>query len=664
MPSNRSSIWIALLLTTLSGCTVTPRAVPIHTSLPENVRDSAGFWAVLAEQPIATNDDALHAILLFLDDVDDSADYASRVESLRSRGVLPKNFNALPDEAISRGTVAVAMTNMLGIRGGLTMSLIGPNARYAIRELEFRQLFPPSTPNQILTGGEFTAVIDRVYSYVAGDPAQYPAAATREEMKGKGRIVVAHKADMFASVVESSEPSDDVQPAYLSIVQPSLSDALTLSQRVPGSQPATEPATAPAGTFVVARVVAGRAQVRLRPDDKNYVPCVVGMTLEPDSEICTDPKGMVWIETQGKLIRGGGTTVMRVGTLKADDGKVSTQIDMKHGTENLDFDSGGPTGDATLRSPNDTLAVRGTKVSLYDQPGFESRATSLTGTAEFENFRRQRVLFGKLGARVGSGDIVVTSDNTDPASVVYQETVVDPTLRGARTDSEQQLVDQLLSRSAVVSFDRTSGLLIVRGGSVPTSFTSFVQGSSFAVVLTWTSNVNLNLGLASPGDQQVPPRPAEFVYPSAGLARTPNGGATRFDHRGGSQGGYEVASFTGYDNSAYTVVVENINPNSLVPVAASIQVFFEGERSDFTVDPFPGNSIFVPSGDAFAIAVPSTSPKITSVDQGDQRFPKSPFSFSSAVEKRPPLVAGPVRPPVAGPARPPVAGPTRKTAKR
>src|SRR4051812_11260602 len=108
---------ISLLVLALSGCTTAPRAVPIHSSLPASVRDSAGFWATLAEQPVATNDDALHAILLILDDVDDCADYAARVESLRSRGVLPKSFNAPADEAITRGTVAVAVANMLGIRG-------------------------------------------------------------------------------------------------------------------------------------------------------------------------------------------------------------------------------------------------------------------------------------------------------------------------------------------------------------------------------------------------------------------------------------------------------------------------------------------------------------------------------------------------------------------
>lgn len=634
------------LVAVISGCTAAPRATSIHTTMRASMRDGPAFWATLAEQPIATNDDALHAILLFLDDADDSADYTARIESLRSRGVLPKSFNAPADEAINRGTVAVAVANMLGIRGGVTMSLLGTNARYAIRELEFCELFPSSTPNQIFSGGEFVALIDRTYSYIAGDPADYAAAATRADMKGKGRIAVPHRADVIVSTLETLDISDrSIEPAYLSIAS-----GLTLAQPVAGSQPSTEPSTSPiAGTFRVVQVVARRAQVKLHPGDKEFVACVAGMELSRDSTICTDPKGMVWIETEGKLLRAGGTTVMRVGTLKQDDGSVSTTIDIERGTGNLDFERGGPTGNAAMRSPNSTLAVRGTKVSLYDQPGFEPRATSLTGTAEFENFRRQHIFFGKLAAPAGSGKFVVTAANPDPAAVAYQETVVDPTLRGARTDSEQQLVAQLLSRGAVVSFDRSSGLLIVRGGSVPTNFSPLLQGS-FNVVLTWRTDVNLNLGVASPGtDAVTPPRKAEFVYPSAGLARTASGGATRFDHRGGNKGGYEVVSFNGFDNGTYAVVVENVKPKTPRPVNASFRVFLDGEPVTFTA-----SNTVVQAGDAFRITVSPQSPDITFVDVGEL-FP-FPFSVSRTPAKKPA--------PIAGPVRPPVVGPVRKSAKR
>jgi hypothetical protein len=168
-------------------------------------------------------------------------------------------------------------------------------------------------------------------------------------------------------------------------------------------------------------------------------------------------------------------------------------------------------------------------------------------------------------------------------------------------------------------------------------------------VLTWQSDVNLNLGVASPGtDAATPPRPAEFVYPSAGLARTPAGGATRFDHRGGNKGGYEVVNFANFDNGVYAVVVENVKPKSPQPVSASFRVFLEGVPA-----PFTANSTFVPAGDAFPIMVSPLSPDITFVVEGDA----FQFPFSLAGKSKKPA-------PVAGPARPPVAGPVRKPVKR
>ena len=102
MRFDRAGMLLAIALSALSaisGCTAVPRATPIHTSMPGSSRNSAGFWATLAEQPIVTNDDALHAILLFLDDVDDCATYGDRIESLRARGVLPASFNAPASDA-------------------------------------------------------------------------------------------------------------------------------------------------------------------------------------------------------------------------------------------------------------------------------------------------------------------------------------------------------------------------------------------------------------------------------------------------------------------------------------------------------------------------------------------------------------------------------------
>lgn len=651
MPSERRMCLACVaLIVVIGGCASAPQAPSLCTTLPPAARDGPRFWAELAQQRIATNDDALHAILLLLDDVDDCPDYRTRLTTLRSRGVIPNSssFDAPANQAVGRGALAVALTRILGIRGGITMSLLGTSERYAVRELEFRDLFPPSTPNQIFSGGELVGVLDRVYSYVAGDPTNYPAGMTRAQMRGKGRIAVAHRAPLpfeipNDSVAISDAPVDELlgssPPLYLSI------DEFTLNQPIPGTRPATTSSTPTTGlafgdstVFTVVNIEARHAEALIRPDDADFVPCTVGMKLFADSQIRTDLKGLVYLETNGAAFTVCGATAVSIRSAIDSDGQRTTSLIMPNGAINLEVEKGGPFGNAEVQAPKSTLAVRGTQVSLYEQRGFEPRATSLTGTAEFENFRRQKVLFGKAGTRAvaaarygaGSAKYVVTGAVPDAADVAYRQTVVDPTLRGARTDSEQQLVAQFISRGSVVRFDQETGLLIVTGGSKPSSFNPLFQGI-FNVVLKWDANVNLNLGVASPGtDEPTPPRPAEFVYPSVGLTKTPNGGVTRFDHRGGGSGGYEVVSFAHYDNGPYAAVVESVNAKSAQLVPASLQVFL-GDQPDPVRE--------------FNIDVPPNATRITTIDLNDSGgFPPFGLSRKRSMSKKPAAFVGPMRP--------------------
>src|SRR5207249_4041569 len=91
-------------------------------------------------------------------------------------------------------------------------------------------------------------------------------------------------------------------------------------------------------------------------------------------------------------------------------------------------------------------------------------AVSLTGRAEFAAQRRKPIAFG----RPGQGKTIVNAESKTAGDVAFSQTVVDPTLFGARTDSEQDLLDTVISRGAFVTIDRTTGIKIVRGGIPPT----------------------------------------------------------------------------------------------------------------------------------------------------------------------------------------------------
>ena len=125
------------------------------------------FWHTLADRPLTSNNDAFHGMLLYLDESDSCADYPARLASLKHRGLLPANFNEPADIAVERGTVAVMFVKTLKLKGGWAMHVFGPSPRYALRELQYLNIFPYSSPQQTFSGSEFVGVIGALEDYQA-----------------------------------------------------------------------------------------------------------------------------------------------------------------------------------------------------------------------------------------------------------------------------------------------------------------------------------------------------------------------------------------------------------------------------------------------------------------------------------------------------------------
>ena len=76
---------------------------------------------------------------------------------------------------MQRGTIAYAGVKGLHISGGWVMHVFGPTPRYAIRELVYMNLFPPSSPQQLLAGAEFVGIIGKFEDYQRGESSYLPA---------------------------------------------------------------------------------------------------------------------------------------------------------------------------------------------------------------------------------------------------------------------------------------------------------------------------------------------------------------------------------------------------------------------------------------------------------------------------------------------------------
>jgi hypothetical protein len=182
----RASLLSILLL---GGCQSARVERPLTSELGGNEPEQQlEFWHRLAEQPVTSNDDAFHGLLMFLDGDDPAENYAGRVRALRGRGMLPKGFDQPPEQAVERGTLAVALLKALKIEGGLALRLLGPTPRYAVRELVFVGLYPPSSPQQTFSGTEFLGIIGKAEDYQRRERASARAARAGEAEEGEQPI--------------------------------------------------------------------------------------------------------------------------------------------------------------------------------------------------------------------------------------------------------------------------------------------------------------------------------------------------------------------------------------------------------------------------------------------------------------------------------------------
>src|SRR5688500_11666017 len=133
--SARTRTIVVIVMMTLglaSGCATARAPRPLARTIEQDTPASRmRFWHRLPEQPVACNDDVFHGLLLYADEADNCGSYGERVAKLKARGWLSKSFDRPADEAVTRGTLAVAIVQILKLRGGWVMIVTGPTPRYA-----------------------------------------------------------------------------------------------------------------------------------------------------------------------------------------------------------------------------------------------------------------------------------------------------------------------------------------------------------------------------------------------------------------------------------------------------------------------------------------------------------------------------------------------------
>ena len=149
------------LLISLVGCGLTERTTVEKSAVVQwpTSDDSLDFWDTLESQSVTTNDDALHGLLLLVQESPPPADWNQRLEAAQRRGWLKTDIKLQAEESARVGMIAVCICHILDVQGGLSMRLMGKIPRYSTRELVHMGLLPGITENEALTGSEFLALI-------------------------------------------------------------------------------------------------------------------------------------------------------------------------------------------------------------------------------------------------------------------------------------------------------------------------------------------------------------------------------------------------------------------------------------------------------------------------------------------------------------------------
>ncbi|MBN1554060.1 MAG: hypothetical protein JXA11_04890 [Phycisphaerae bacterium] len=127
--------------------------------------DSAGYLDRLSDQNTVSENDAMRGILLLLDEKDDAKSFDERRQILLERGVVSGKWSFQKDRPITRGKFAYMIYQAIKLPGGVILTVGGPNQRYCLRELEYRQFMAQGFILAPVTGMEYVGVLTRADAY-------------------------------------------------------------------------------------------------------------------------------------------------------------------------------------------------------------------------------------------------------------------------------------------------------------------------------------------------------------------------------------------------------------------------------------------------------------------------------------------------------------------
>jgi hypothetical protein len=117
------------------------------------------------EKDLASTGDACRMMLSLASGEHTDAEFATLRADLESRGIVEAAWELEESARLTKGTLAFMLARTLGVKGGLTASVLGMTRRYALKECVYLGLMEEGATGQYVTGRELIDVVTNAEIY-------------------------------------------------------------------------------------------------------------------------------------------------------------------------------------------------------------------------------------------------------------------------------------------------------------------------------------------------------------------------------------------------------------------------------------------------------------------------------------------------------------------
>ena len=158
-----SLIGVAALVVGLAGCKAMGPQMASDTPVPQD--SSAALIMYTSDQPYVTAESAYHVGYVLAHGETFAGSFDELATTLVDEKIVAKHWQHSPNQALRRGEVAFVVCRACRIGTGVNWLATGLG-RYALRELQYRDIVGGGGEYGLMSGGEFVGVVNRAEQYL------------------------------------------------------------------------------------------------------------------------------------------------------------------------------------------------------------------------------------------------------------------------------------------------------------------------------------------------------------------------------------------------------------------------------------------------------------------------------------------------------------------